>query len=102
MWNILVTMRKNLQNMGKSPRVGDENMINIRVDQTAGGRSSRQNWHGFSIIYGILRAPIYLFSCLNHPRINGTDGVWVSGDFSQVSEMNHLMVSDSMRYAILM
>ncbi|KOM52160.1 hypothetical protein LR48_Vigan09g081900 [Vigna angularis] len=35
-------------------------------------------------------------------EVNGSDGVWVTGEFSQVSEMNHLMVSDSMRYAILM
>ncbi|XP_059286139.1 uncharacterized protein LOC132039656 [Lycium ferocissimum] len=98
MWSVLVTMRQNLQNMGKSPRVADENMIS-----NGAGRSTRQhNWHGFSIICGVFRAPLSLFSCLNHPRINGTDGVWVSGEFSQISEMNHLMVSDSMRYAILM
>lgn len=92
-------MRQNLQNMGKSPRVADENMINNNEVR----RSTRQhNWTGFSIIYGVFRAPFALFSCVNQPRINGTDGVWVSGEFSQISEMNHLMVSDSMRYAILM
>ncbi|CAN4084295.1 unnamed protein product [Withania somnifera] len=99
MLRLLVTMRQNLQNMGKSPRVADENMTNI----SRGGRSTRQhNWIRFSIIYSIFRAPLALLSCLNHPRINGTDGVWVSGEFSQISELNHLMVSDSMRYAILM
>ncbi|CAN4113350.1 unnamed protein product [Withania somnifera] len=101
MWRLLVTMR---QNMGKSPRVADENMTNVyRGENNGSGRSTRQhNWTGLSIIYGVFRAPLALFSCLNHPRINGTDGVWVSSEFSQISEMNHLMVSDSMRYAILM
>uniref|UniRef100_A0A0V0GLL8 Putative ovule protein n=1 Tax=Solanum chacoense TaxID=4108 RepID=A0A0V0GLL8_SOLCH len=101
MWRLLVSVRQNLQNMGKSPRVADENMTNICRGEN--NRSTRQhNWTGFSIICGVFRAPLALFSCLNHPRLNGTDGVWVSGEFSQISEMNHLMVSDSMRYAILM
>ncbi|XP_055824621.1 uncharacterized protein LOC129893150 [Solanum dulcamara] len=101
MWRLLVTMRQNFENMGKSPRVADENMTNICRGHES--RSTRQhNWTGFSIICGFFRAPLALFSCLNHPRINRTDGVWVSGEFSHISEMNHLMVSDSMRYAILM
>ncbi|XP_004242667.1 uncharacterized protein [Solanum lycopersicum] len=102
MLSLLVSIRQNLENMGKSPRVADENMTNICRGGTTSRSTRQHNWNGFSIICGVFRAPLALFSCLNHPRINGTDGVWVSGEFSQISEMNHLMVSDSMRYAILM
>lgn len=63
---------------------------------------ARQGRNGLSFIYSIVRAPLSLLSCLSHPHINGADGVWVSGELARVSEINHLMVSDSMRYAILM
>ncbi|MCD9561457.1 hypothetical protein HAX54_020580 [Datura stramonium] len=99
MWRLLVTMRQKLQNMGKSPRVVDENKTNI----CGGRRSTRQhNWIGFSIICGVFRAPLALFSCINH--LEDQHGGWSLG-FWRIftnSEMNHLMVSDSMRYAILM
>lgn len=102
---MLVTMRQNLQNMRKSPRVADENMvgdqaIGVGLPQNAG--RPRHGWNGFSVICSIVLAPLSLLSCLSHPHISGTDGVWVSGDIAHISEMNHLMVSDSMRYAILM
>lgn len=101
-----MTMRQNLQNMRKSPRVADENMYGdqangVGLPQHAAGRP-RHGWNGFSVICSIVLAPLSLLSCLSHPHINATDGVWVSGDITRISEMNHLMVSDSMRYAILM
>lgn len=103
---MLVTVRQNLQNIRKSPRVADENMFGdqangVGLPQNAG--RPRHGWNGFSVICSIVRAPLSLLSCLSHPHINGTDGAWVSGgDIARISEMNHLMVSDSMRYAILM
>lgn len=104
-----MTMRQNLQNMRKSPRVADENMfgdqgngVGLPHNAAVAGRP-RHGWHGFSVICSIVLAPLSLLSCLSHPHISGTDhGVWVSGDIARISEMNHLMVSDSMRYAILM
>ncbi|KAE8075562.1 hypothetical protein FH972_014266 [Carpinus fangiana] len=101
MWHMLAVVTRNLQNMKKSPRVADESMFG------AGGNGAemerrRHGWHGFSFLYTVLRAPISILSCFSHPHVNGADGVWVSGEFAQLSEMNHLMVSDSMRYAILM
>jgi hypothetical protein len=107
MWSMVSSVSRNLQNMKKSPRVADESMF-------AGGNGAelpiyardmerrRHGWNGFSFIYTVLRAPIAILSCFSHPHVNGADGVWVSGEFAQLSEMNHLMVSDSMRYAILM
>ncbi|KAG6724612.1 hypothetical protein I3842_03G266100 [Carya illinoinensis] len=105
MWHMLAAVRRNLQNIKKSPRVADESMF-------AGGNGGldhlpiygrRQNgWNGFSLIYSVVRVPISILSCFSHPHVNGTDGVWVSSEFAQISEMNHLMVNDSMRYAILM
>ncbi|OMO75826.1 hypothetical protein COLO4_25851 [Corchorus olitorius] len=66
------------------------------------GRGGRGSWNGVSVICSVVRAPLSLLSCFSQPHANGADGVWVSTEFAQISEMNHLMVSDSMRYAILM
>ncbi|GKB63494.1 hypothetical protein Tco_0919680 [Tanacetum coccineum] len=106
MRRILAVMRQNIENMRKSPKVADENMFlegngaefPIIVHHTRQGRN------GLSLIHSIVRAPLSLVSCLSsHPHINsGTDGVWVSGEHTRLSEVNHLMVNDSMRYAILM
>ncbi|KAJ4730162.1 Zinc finger and BTB domain-containing protein [Melia azedarach] len=105
----------------KSPRVADENMLsavngahphqnipifvhdlNNRRRRRRRGSSSGPGWNAFSLIYGVVRVPLSIISCFSQPHVNGADGVWVSGEFAQISEMNHLMVSDSMRYAILM
>ncbi|XP_044494259.1 uncharacterized protein LOC123217342 [Mangifera indica] len=110
MWRMLVVMKRNLQNIRKSPRVADENMFNINGaelpilvhDMNIRRRSSHRGWNAFSLIYALVRAPLSIVSCFSQPHVNGADGVWVSGEFAQISEMNHLMVSDSMRYAILM
>ncbi|CAK9133334.1 unnamed protein product [Ilex paraguariensis] len=107
MWHTLAAMKRNLQNMRKSPRVADENMFGagngaelpIMADNMD---RRRQGWNGLSVIYSIIRAPLSLLSCLANPHINVADGVWASGELARISELNHLMVSDSMRYAILM
>ncbi|KAH7533446.1 uncharacterized protein LOC107416995 [Ziziphus jujuba] len=106
MGRVLGSLRQNFQNIGKSPRVADESMYG-GVGGGGGGNIEimerrRSGWKGFLIVYSVVRAPFSLFSCFSHPHVNGADGVWASGEFAQISEMNHLMVSDSMRYAILM
>lgn len=93
--------------MRKSSRVADEAAFHGggAADEAqifnAGGRPT-----GISVVCGLLiRAPIsFLSSCFVHPRIgNGADGAWAtSGDFARASEMNQLVVSDSIRYALLM
>ncbi|BAT88710.1 hypothetical protein LR48_Vigan10g069200 [Vigna angularis] len=99
MWRLLSVVTRKLQNTKKSSsRVADENMF----EAAANGGRREHGWSGISLIYGILHAPISILSCVSHPEANGSDGVWVSGEFVQISEMNHLMVNDSMRYAILM
>ncbi|TYH63557.1 hypothetical protein ES332_D07G201000v1 [Gossypium tomentosum] len=107
MRHVLVILRRNLQNIKKSPRVADENRYGgggnsnnnngIFIDRS----SSRGSWNGISVICNAVRAPLSLVSCFfAQPHVNGaTDGVWVSTEIAQISEMNHLMVSDSMRYA---
>ncbi|WOH03156.1 hypothetical protein DCAR_0522550 [Daucus carota subsp. sativus] len=108
MRGMMVSMRENLQNVRKSPRVADESMFGDNANGAglpilAGNNGrTRHGWKGFSVICSIVRAPLVLFSCLSHPHISSVDGVWVSGEFGRISEMNHLMVNDSMRYAILM
>ncbi|XP_043692692.1 uncharacterized protein LOC122643114 [Telopea speciosissima] len=114
MWHLLTTMKRNLWNMRKSGRVADENIAGAELPMFVGGDDDvvvaadgrrRHGWNnnGFSILYAIVRAPLSLISCISHPHVSGADGVWVSGDFTaRISEMNHLMVTDSMRYAILM
>lgn len=108
MRRILVAMRENLQNKRKSRRVADENMFGDNGNVAGlpilaqNDDRPRHGWNGFTVICSIVRAPLSLLSCLSHPHINSADGVWVSGEFGRISEMNHLMVNDSMRYAILM
>lgn len=107
---MLVVLRRNLQNIKKSPRVADENMVGgVNTNNNNGAempifidRRPRGSWNGLSVICSVVRAPLSLVSCFSQPHVNGADGVWVSSEFAQISEMNHLMVSDSMRYAILM
>ncbi|CAL5403371.1 unnamed protein product [Camellia sinensis] len=105
MWHTLAAaMRRSLQNMKKSPRVADENMFGDGNRTELPIFAGRSGWNGFSVILSVVGAPFSLFSCLSQPRINGGDGVWVSGthELARMSEINHLMVNDSMRYAILM
>lgn len=92
----------------KSPRVADENMFGDNGNGVAHAlpilaqNRTRQGWYGVAVICSIVRASLSLLSCLSHPHISNTDRVLVSGELAHISEMNHLMVSDSMRYAILM
>ncbi|KAE8690160.1 protochlorophyllide reductase [Hibiscus syriacus] len=106
MWRMLVALRRNLQNIKKSHRVADENMVVGGGGNNNGGEMPGfvdRRWNGLSVICSVVRAPFTLVSCFSQPHVNGADGVWVSShEFAQISEMNHLMVSDSMRYAILM
>ncbi|KAJ4830377.1 hypothetical protein Tsubulata_041233 [Turnera subulata] len=97
-----------MQNIRKSPRVADENMFNngggeYPINFADRHRAGRWNNNGaFSAILSVLLVPFSILSCFSQPHVNGADGLWVSGEFVQLSEMNHLMVNDSMRYAILM
>ncbi|KAE8730501.1 hypothetical protein F3Y22_tig00002919pilonHSYRG00087 [Hibiscus syriacus] len=116
MWRKLAVLRRNLQNIKKSRRVTDENVVvggggggnnnTINGDEmpnVVGVRRSHGSWNGLSVVCSVVRAPFSLFSCFPQPRVNGADGFWVSNhESAQISEMNHLMVSDGMRYAILM
>ncbi|RHN46009.1 hypothetical protein MtrunA17_Chr7g0237591 [Medicago truncatula] len=111
MWHLVAAVRRiNIYKMKKSSKVADENMFEegnrgVEVAMFGGERGRRQHghgWSGFSVIYAILQAPISILSCLSNPRVNGSDGVWSTGEFGQISEINHIMVNDSMRYAILM
>ncbi|KAF8410816.1 hypothetical protein HHK36_003353 [Tetracentron sinense] len=106
MWRQVAAMRRNLQNMRKSSRVADENMFGDRYGAElpipVHDMNPRQHqWDGITVLYSIIRAPLSFLSCFSYPNVNGADGVWVSGEFTRISEINHLMVSDSMRYAIL-
>ncbi|QHO38552.1 hypothetical protein HN51_004888 [Arachis hypogaea] len=97
MWRVVDAVRRNLQNMKKSSRVADESMLD------RGGEGGGE--HGWSIVCYILQAPMSILSCVSHPHVNNGShhaGVWASAEIAQISEMNQLMVNDSMRYAILM
>ena len=107
MWRLVAAVRRNLQNMKKSSRVADENMFEggnvVELPIFGGDRGRREHgWSGFSLVCTILQAPMSILSCVSNPHVSGSDGVWASGEIAQISEMNHLMVNDSIRYAILM
>ncbi|PSS16101.1 Zinc finger and BTB domain-containing protein [Actinidia chinensis var. chinensis] len=105
MRRMLAVMRRNLQNMRKSPRVADETMFgdpNGAINEELPIFVRRSGWNGFSVIQSVVRAPLALLSCVSQPHIAGGDGAWASSELARISEMNHLMVNDSLRYAILM
>ncbi|KAK7385879.1 hypothetical protein VNO78_31815 [Psophocarpus tetragonolobus] len=102
MWRLLAAVTRNLHNTRKSSKVADESMLEAGNGVELFGHDRGRRQHGRGLVCTILQVPISILSCVSHPQVNGSDGVWVTGEFSQVSEMNHLMVSDSMRYAILM
>ncbi|KAJ1432111.1 hypothetical protein SESBI_06746 [Sesbania bispinosa] len=100
MWHLLAAVTRNLQNTRKSSKVADESMfqggangVELQIfGHERGGRRRQHHHHGWGIVYSILHAPISILSCVSHPQVNGSDGVWVTGgEFSQISEMNHLM-----------
>ncbi|RID72119.1 hypothetical protein BRARA_C04025 [Brassica rapa] len=91
MLKMLSVLRRNLQSLRKSPRVADESAL----PSTTVNGDRREN--------GVMmKFPLSIMSCFAVPRGSRTDGVWVSGDYGRVSEVNHLMVCDGMRYALLM
>ncbi|KAH6781030.1 hypothetical protein C2S52_012267 [Perilla frutescens var. hirtella] len=87
-----------LKSKKNASRVADEEFA------AAGPPRSPSRWnHGASFLCAVVLAPFSLFSCLSRPHINGPDGVWASAEMPQASsELTHLMVRDSLRYAILM
>ncbi|CAA7016065.1 unnamed protein product [Microthlaspi erraticum] len=105
MTQMLTVLRRNLQNLRKSPRVADETelastSVNINGVGTGGVAHHNERRDGSNAV--MMRFPFSIISCFAVPRVRGTDGLWMSGDYDSVSEVNHLMVSDGMRYAILM
>lgn len=99
---LLVAMKQKLLRATKK-RVADESSIGNGPELPVGGQqlSHRHTaWSAISSLYHILRAPMVLMGCIDPNQINGADDMWVSGEFSTTSEMNYLMVRDSMRYAI--
>ncbi|KAI3789437.1 hypothetical protein L2E82_02232 [Cichorium intybus] len=103
MRRILAAMRQNIENMRKSPKVADESMFGEGngTEFPNMAHHTRQGRNGLSLIHSIVKAPLSLVSCLSSPP-HTTEGVWVSGELTRISDVNHLIVSDSMRYAILM
>lgn len=95
-----------MRNMRKSPKVADESMLGEGNGPEVPNMTqhTRQRFSSLSLIYNIIRAPLALLSCLSthHYISSTTDGVWVSGEHERISEVNLLMINDSMRYAILM
>ena len=106
MWHKLARLRRNVQNIRKSPRVADESMFGgmngAEFPILVRDMNRAQRWNSLSALFRIVLAPFSILSCSSQPHVNGADGLWVTGEFAQLSEMNHLMVNDSMRYAILM
>lgn len=94
----LTALREHVLTKRKTSKVADEAMP-MYADGVAG---SRQTWNGFMVIYTIVRVPFSILSCFTKRRGSTADRTWVTGDLMRTSEIDHIMVSDSMRYAILM
>ncbi|XP_057525957.1 uncharacterized protein LOC130805278 [Amaranthus tricolor] len=111
MLRTLATLRQQVITKRKSPKVADETMFsNLNLDASGMpiyghheiNRSPRHAWHGLSVISTIFRIPFSILSCFSQHHGNATDAIWVTGEMVRTSEIDHLMISDSMRYAILM
>ncbi|KAL1191823.1 hypothetical protein V5N11_019032 [Cardamine amara subsp. amara] len=92
MLKMLSIIRRNLQNLRKSQRVVDESALPTTTHANGDHESNGV----------MMKFPFSIMSCFAVPRVSRTDVVWVSGDYGRVSEVNHLMVCDGMRYALLM
>ncbi|GFY97599.1 hypothetical protein Acr_12g0001400 [Actinidia rufa] len=69
MRRMLAVMRRNLQNMRKSPRVADETMFgdpNGAINEELPIFVRRSGWNGFSVIQSVVRAPLALLSCVSN------------------------------------
>ena len=98
-------LRHNILNKRKSPKVADETMFHgidiempVYVHEINRSRGSRG---GFLTVCAILSAPFSILSWFSSRHGNVADGIWVPGDMVRPQEVDHLMVRDSMRYAIL-
>lgn len=91
MLKMLSVIRRNLQNLRKSHRVADESTLPSTPVVEGDGSNGV-----------MMKFPLSIMSCFAVPPVSRTDGVWLSGDYGRVSEVNHLMVCDGMRYALLM
>ena len=102
-------MLQNIITKRKSPKVVDEAMFsNLTLDASnvpiyVHHESSRHGWHGFAVISTLFRIPFSILSCFSQRHHgNARDAIWVTGEMVRTSEIDHLMISESMRYAILM
>ncbi|TYK11891.1 uncharacterized protein E5676_scaffold177G00520 [Cucumis melo var. makuwa] len=106
MWRVFAVIRPTLHNFTNTHRIADESMFTT-TDQFPTYAAAANNRRTFSTaIFNIIRAPFSILSCFAPPSVHRSpDAFWLSGDHyfaSTISEINHLMVSDGMRYAILM
>ncbi|KAK9691913.1 hypothetical protein RND81_09G228300 [Saponaria officinalis] len=101
--------RHHIATKRKSPKVADETMFPgydtelppvYDVHEMNQGRQSSRA--GLVAIYAIFSIPLSILSWFSSRHGNAADGIWVTGDMMRTTEVDHLMVSDGMRYAILM
>ncbi|CAK9315501.1 unnamed protein product [Citrullus colocynthis] len=107
MWRLISALRPTLHNFTNSHRVADESMFTTTDQFPIYAAANHHRRRPFSAaIFSIIRAPFSILSCFAPPPVHrSADAFWLSGDHyfaSTISETNQLMVSDGMRYAILM
>ncbi|XP_022985817.1 uncharacterized protein LOC111483748 [Cucurbita maxima] len=111
MWRLIAALRPTLHNFTNSHRVADESMFTTTefpIYAVANHHHHRRPaaHRTFSAVFSIIRAPFSILSCFAPPPVHSSaDTFWLSTDHyfaSTISETNHLMVSDGMRYAMLM
>ncbi|KAJ6829175.1 uncharacterized protein M6B38_360215 [Iris pallida] len=99
MWQLLKAMKRQLsiRRRQKSSRVADESAVGSlqALNQAHVDRSVSS----LSVLLVIVRAPLAVASCLMG-QTDGMEEAWASGEQPRTAEMDHLMVRDSMRYAI--
>ncbi|KAL9248115.1 hypothetical protein vseg_021474 [Gypsophila vaccaria] len=99
--------RHQIQTKRKSPKVADETMFpgfdtELPVYVHENNQPGRQPRAGLVAIHAIISIPLSILSWFSSRHGSAADGIWVTGDMMRTTEVDHLMVSDGMRYAILM
>ncbi|KAK1295931.1 hypothetical protein QJS10_CPB15g01551 [Acorus calamus] len=70
-------------------------------DEAAAAAAGGGGGGGLSLLSRIARAPLHVISCMAHADdVDLSAAVWASGELSRPSDLDYLMVRDSMRYAI--
>ncbi|KAH7674153.1 hypothetical protein IHE45_08G053700 [Dioscorea alata] len=101
MRRVLAAVKRRLNLTKKTARVADESSVGRGDgDGLIGNPVTGRGGSPFSGFFMLMLAPLEAVSYLVCRPGDGSGDVWPAGELPRASEMDYLMVRDSMRYAI--